>query len=192
MTEPDVPREIERRYLLDRLPPLPPDADAVVIEQGYLPEAADADTTIAAAVPRQDADGRPRHGRLRRRRDAHGREHLTHTVKTGDGLVRREWERTLDRAAFEAAWPETLGRRLVKTRHTAAGPDGLRWEIDVFEDLPLVLAEVELPAEDAVARIPDWLRDHIVREVTDDPAYTNARLAIDGPPPGLPPLRTAD
>ncbi len=189
MTEPDAPREIERRYLLDGLPPLPPDADATVIEQGYLPEAADADGPPA---PPPDADRRPDHGRLRRRRDANGREQFTHTVKTGEGLVRREWERTIDRATFEAAWPQTIGRRLAKTRHTAAGPDGLWWEIDAFDGLPLVLAEVELPSEDAEPRIPDWLRDHIVREVTDDPAFTNARLAIDGPPPGLPPLRTAD
>jgi adenylate cyclase len=184
MAEPPPPHEIERRYLLDRLPPLPPDAEATVIEQGYLPEAAD------EQAPTCDADGGPRRGRLRRRRDASGREHFTHTVKAGAGLVRQEWERTIDRAAFEAAWPRTSGRRLAKTRHTVAGPDGLRWEIDVFDDMPLVLAEVELPAEDAEPRIPDWLRDRIVREVTDEPAYTNARLAIDGPPPGLPPLRT--
>ncbi len=186
MTEPHPPREIERRYLLAGRPPLPPDAEPTMIEQGYLPEAADPD------APVQDPEGRPRRGRLRRRRDAAGRELFTHTVKTGEGLVRHEWERAIDRGTFEAAWPETLGRRLAKTRHTAAGPDGLQWEIDEFIDLPLVLAEVELPVEHAEPRIPDWLREHIVREVTDDPAYTNARLAIDGPPPGLPPLRTAD
>jgi hypothetical protein len=26
---------------------------------------------------------------------------------------------------------------------------------------------------------PDWLRPHVVREVTDDPAYSNYRLACD-------------
>ena len=189
MTDADAPREIERRYLLDCLPTLPPGTSSSRIEQGYLPAPAP-DAPDAPAPPHMDDAGRPRQGRLRRRRDAEGREQFTHTVKTGVGLVRREWERTIDREAFEAAWPETRGRRLAKTRHTAEGSDGLRWEIDAFEGLPLVLAEVELPAEDAEPRMPDWLRARIIREVTDEPAYTNARLAIDGLPPGHPPLRT--
>ena len=45
----------------------------------------------------------------------------------------------------------------------------------------LVLAEVELPGEDAPFRLPEWLV--IAREVTDDPAYTNAALArLDASP----------
>jgi CYTH domain-containing protein len=54
---------------------------------------------------------------------------------------------------------------------------GLAWEIDVFEDRPLVLAEVELPSADAEAPPPAWLARHVVREVTDDPAYANSALA---------------
>jgi adenylate cyclase len=55
--------------------------------------------------------------------------------------------------------------------------NGLICEIDVFGgDLAgLVLAEVELPNEEAAFRLPEWLT--IEREVTDDSAYTNSALA---------------
>ena len=53
----------------------------------------------------------------------------------------------------------------------------LVWEIDVFTDRELVLAEVELPAVDAAVAIPAWLTPVLDREVTGDSAYVNAVLA---------------
>lgn len=51
---------------------------------------------------------------------------------------------------------------------------GYVWEVDVFggANQGLVLAEIELPEEDAEFEIPDW----IGREVTFDPRYLNAAL----------------
>lgn len=157
--------EIERKYLLDRLPELPDGAIAQRLEQGYLPrpDATSADDPWAG-------------GRLRRITDADGTVRLVQTLKEGEGLVRRERERTLDEATFAALWPRTAGRRLVKTRWTV--PDGsLAWEIDAFETFELFLAEIELPDAAHGAAPPDWLAPRVVREVTDDPAYTNAALA---------------
>ena len=51
------------------------------------------------------------------------------------------------------------------------------WEIDVFLDRELVLAEVELRSSDEVAPLPPWLAPFVEREVTDDPAYLNAVMA---------------
>ena len=53
----------------------------------------------------------------------------------------------------------------------------LLWEIDRFRDRRLVLAEVELPAEDTPVEIPEWIGAVLVREVTGDPAYVNLNLA---------------
>lgn len=49
------------------------------------------------------------------------------------------------------------------------------WEIDVFagNNTGLVVAEIELQAEDEAFDIPDWIGD----EVTDDPRYANSQLA---------------
>ncbi len=57
--------------------------------------------------------------------------------------------------------------------------DKLTWEIDEFQDRDLVLAEVELDSPSAEVTVPDWLRPHLVREVTDDSKYSNYRLACD-------------
>ncbi len=48
-------------------------------------------------------------------------------------------------------------------------------EVDEFagENAPLVMAEVELTRIDDEVALPPW----VGREVTDDPAYTNAALA---------------
>jgi adenylate cyclase len=52
---------------------------------------------------------------------------------------------------------------------------GHLWELDVFEgaNAGLVMAEVELAAEDEDFEVPDWAGE----EVTGDPRYYNAYLA---------------
>ncbi len=150
-----APLEIERKYLLDGPPALPPDAVATGMEQGYLPEG----------------------GRVRRAVGADGAVRCTHTIKSGQGLVRQERERQLDAAEFEKMWVRTEGRRLRKTRYTVTEGERV-WEVDVYDELDLALAEVELPAADAAAPPPAWLAPHIVREVTDEPEYTNAEIAL--------------
>jgi adenylate cyclase len=49
------------------------------------------------------------------------------------------------------------------------------WELDVFagENAGLVMAEIELSAEDEVFVMPDWAG----QEVSDDPRYFNVNLA---------------
>jgi len=174
------PLEIERTWLLSGLPVLPAESVTLRIEQGYL-----AETEGDAAVPADDPEAPLVVGRIRRTIRPDGTVEHVHTIKRGAGLVREEFERPIDAAAFEAAWPATAGRRLRKRRHRVPGaasaevPGGppLVWEIDEFLDLELVLAEVELPAPDLDPPIPPWLEPMIVREVTDDPGYTNAAIA---------------
>lgn len=166
-----TPLEIERVFLLDRLPDLPPHAQAYRIEQGYLP----------------DDDGAPEgpfaEGRLRKKTAPDGTVTCFHTIKSGAGLVREEVERSLTEAELAEAWPRTAGRRLKKTRYEVA-EGALTWEVDAFDDWPLVMAEVELPRADAEAPLPAWLAGHVVRELTDDPRYRNYALATEGPPAG--------
>ena len=104
-----------------------------------------------------------------------------HTVKRGEGLVRTEVEQELDEGTFDALWPRTAGRRLTKTRHAVTEGDRV-WEVDVFDDFPLVLAEVELPDAGAGAPLPEWLAPHVTREVTEDVRYRNFALATRGLP----------
>lgn len=148
--------EVERKYLLRGLPPEAAAARSVEVRQGYLP-------------------GERLVERLRHERDAAG-DRYVRTVKVGRGLARLELEEACDVALFDALWALTAGRRLTKRRHYVA--DGrLTWEIDEFTDRALVLAEVELSSESHHAPIPGWLEPWIVREVTDEGEYVNARLA---------------
>ncbi len=61
-----------------------------------------------------------------------------------------------------------------KTRHEVLH-DGMLWEVDVFHGANdgLIVAEIELPAEDTPFALPDWIGE----EVSHDPRYTNSRLS---------------
>jgi CYTH domain-containing protein len=104
----------------------------------------------------------------------------THTIKRGTGLERQEVEREIDADTFDRAWPSTWGRRIVKTRYRvidAGHAPELVWEVDVFDDRELVLAEVELPDAELLVILPDWLAQEVVREVTHEVEYRNYVLA---------------
>ena len=146
--------EIERKYLLSALPRLPKALDVLEIDQGYLPGLA----------------------RLRHQRSSSGSERFFRTVKHGVGVQRLEMEDEIDRAEFEKLWPETRGRRVRKRRHVVANGDD-HWEIDEFLDRSLVLAELEFEDPESSVTIPDWLTPVLVRDVTDEPAFTNRSLA---------------
>ena len=73
-------------------------------------------------------------------------------------------------------WPLTADARVRKQRHVVRDA-GHAWEVDVFLDRDLVLAEVELSGLDDVAELPGWLAPYVVRDVTGEPAYFNSVLA---------------
>ena len=153
--------EIERKFLVRALPP---DLEAyphTALEQAYL----------------------CRRPVLRVRREG---ERYVFTCK-GEGLLeRQECNLPLDRPAYEALLAKTEGGRVSKTRYRIPY-EGLTIELDVFAGAlaPLVLAEVEFESRaQALAFLPpDWFG----REVTEDPAYTNAALSLaEGPPEAQP------
>lgn len=153
--------EIERKYLLRELPERVRGAEATELEQGYLP----------GGVVRE---------RLRRALGPRGAR-FTRTVKLGTGVVRAEFEEELPEPEFTRLWPLTAGARLRKRRYLV--PDGaLTWEIDEFLDRDLLLAEIELPTAETEVTLPEWLAPAVVREVTDEPAFANLRLACQPGP----------
>ena len=143
--------EIERKFLILRLPEHLDDYPKQRIEQAYLAT----DPVV----------------RIRRLDDAY-----ILTCK-GEGLLtREEREMPLSAAAFRRLLPKAEGTVIEKDRYRIpCGPYTI--ELDVFGGAlaPLVLAEVEFPTEGEAAAFqpPDWFG----AEVTYDPAYTNARLS---------------
>jgi adenylate cyclase len=148
--------EIERKFLLRRLPRGLRKFPHKQIDQGYL--------TI----------GRDRsHVRVRRK----GRIY-TLTFKRGSALGREEREIRLSRAQFDILWPATKGARLTKTRYDVPWKKSIV-EIDIYHgsNAGLVVAEVEFPDEVSCRKFqpPDWLG----AEVSGSGRYSNPRLARD-------------
>lgn len=151
--------EIERKFLVRRLPAELNRRDGAALRQGYL---------IATETGIEL--------RIRQKKEA-----FYQTVKMGSGLARTEIEIELTRVQFQQLWPFTAGRRVTKTRFTL--PVGAHTaELDCFEgDLAgLTLVEVEFDSVAASTAFdpPDWFG----REVTEDECYKNKHLAVHGAP----------
>jgi CYTH domain-containing protein len=149
-------RELERKYLLRGLPRFDAPPEIEEIEQGYLP-------------------GERVVERLRRVR-TDGAERYVRTVKSGTGGSRIELEEPIEGEMFERLWPLTAGRRVRKRRYRLR--DGAHaWDVDEYLDRELVVAEVELAVEDEEVRPPPWLQPVLLREITDEPSFSNRELA---------------
>lgn len=98
------------------------------------------------------------------------------TIKSPQlGPARSEFEYSIPLEDARALMVLRIGLVIEKRRHVVQiGND--RWEVDVFEGAHagLVIAEIELPDAGTPFNRPPWLGD----EVTDDPRYYNAHLAV--------------
>ena len=149
-----MPLEIERKFLVRKLPASLTSYPSAEISQGYLVSLDDGLQV-----------------RLRKSGERHSL-----TYKRGIGNVREEREVELTAEQFVALWPATEGKRLQKTRSKIPVGDRII-EIDVYRGRHegLVVAEVEFDTEEAAKAFmpPAWLGD----DVTGDPRYSNQLLA---------------
>jgi len=152
-------QEIERKFLVDRMPPGLDEHRSRSISQGYL--------AIEESIE----------VRLRRIGD----ERLL-TAKKGSGETREEIELPLPGDGFDALWKLTESRRIAKRRFSVPLEDGHRAEVDVYADRleGLIVAEVEFSTkeESHAFRPPAWFGP----EVTGDHRYANQTLALQGLP----------
>nr|WP_321460595.1 CYTH domain-containing protein [uncultured Cohaesibacter sp.] len=164
-SEDKMPVEIERKFLVDRLPDLA-GLEAVGVSQGYLTAAEDSVEI-----------------RLRKKINASGTS-LFMTLKSDGELARREIEVAISEAQFDSFWPATSGCRVEKTRYIGELEDGLRYELDIFHGAlkGLLLVEVEFASRQAAKAFvaPDWFG----KDVTGNKGYKNKALAVKGFPSG--------
>jgi adenylate cyclase len=90
------------------------------------------------------------------------------------GATRVEFEYPIPLADAQELLAMCDGPLVEKTRYIVLY-EGHRWEVDEFtgDNAGLVVAEIELHAEDEVFTAPAWLGE----EVTHDPRYFNSRLS---------------
>lgn len=69
-------------------------------------------------------------------------------------------------------------RAIKKTRHIVKTKK-YKWELDVFKDLSIVIAEVEVPNEKTLKKIkvPSWLEPVVMLDVTEYKQFSNYNLA---------------
>jgi adenylate cyclase len=154
-----VASEIERKFLVPAVPSSLELGSGARLRQGYL--------AIDGAVE------------VRLRRSPTG---SVLTLKAGRGLTRTEVEVDVTEADADDLWPTTEGRRIEKVRHRVGLDSGEVVEVDVYEGAlqGLVTAEVEFPDAEAADAFtaPDWCG----RDVTAEPGWSNASIAVRGRP----------
>jgi CYTH domain-containing protein len=146
--------EFERKFLLVRKPLVR--ADSIYkIEQHYYDDV--------------------RIRRIRFDNDPH-KDKFYHTIKRNiKPGVNFEDEKEIQRVEFYK-YLQNSKSYIAKDRHNYYIGD-LKWEIDVFRDINLIIAEVELPREDYKLEIPNFIKDLMVMEVTEFKDFSNKRLS---------------
>lgn len=144
--------EIERKYLVDKLPGHIEDYPCRIISQGYL--------NINPVV--------------RIRRD---NEKYELTYKSKGFMARQEYNLPLTREAYEHLLTKIDGRLIEKRRYMIPLDHGLTAELDVFEGTlaPLILVEVEFSSEEEANSFvpPSWFGE----DVTFSGKYHNSSLS---------------
>ena len=144
--------EIERKYLIDKIPEGLNVTAIHHLEQAYL-------CTGPVVRVRKDND-----------------DYIL-TYKSKGLMAREEYNLPLTKESYEHLKAKADGRIITKTRHVIPIEDNLFIELDIFEgDLkPLVLAEVEFPTEEMANSFtpPEWFGE----DVTFSSLYHNSTLS---------------
>lgn len=146
-----MPLEIERKFLV-KAGFVPQNARAIHMVQAYL--CADPQRTVRVRI-------------------AGDRAWLT--IKGGlTGISRPEFEYAIPAEEAREMMKLAVGFPVEKVRYET-WVNGKKWEVDIFERMNqgLVLAEVELDAENEPVSLPDWVGE----EVSGDMRYHNSRLS---------------
>ena len=142
--------EIERKFLLKKLPDNLDTYRHRHLEQGYL-------CTAPVVRIRKDDD----------------RYELTY--KSGGMMVRQEYNLLLTKDSYEHLKKKVDGRLITKKRYMIPY-EKYMIELDVFEGVhaPLIMAEVEFPNEKAATNYipPEWFGE----DVTNDGRYHNSNM----------------
>lgn len=102
-------------------------------------------------------------------------DHAYITIKgVSRGVTRKEFEYNIPVSDAEELLKLCDGPLVEKTRSVVSHA-GKKWEVDEFhgENAGLILAEIELSAEDEIFDLPDW----VGKEVSDDSRYYNSSLS---------------
>ncbi|MBQ9608578.1 MAG: CYTH domain-containing protein [Lachnospiraceae bacterium] len=148
--------EIERKYLLKKLPESLDTYKHYDIEQAYL-----ADKPVVRV----------------RKRISYDKKEFFLTVKSTGMIKREEVETSISEDTYNTFLNESVGNIITKTRYLIPLDNSLKIELDVFKGVfeGVIMAEVEFPDEASADRFtpPDYFSD----EVTFDKRFHNSNMS---------------
>ncbi|MBM3260975.1 hypothetical protein FJY93_01010 [Candidatus Kaiserbacteria bacterium] len=161
-----VPIEIERKFLCHYVEanhwPMP--HEMILIEQAYL---LSSDPAVTSRIRKRGQDG------------ANFLYFRTDKKYLGPGK-NEEIERVISAREYATlfATQRDPSKKLIRKTRVCFPYEGQYLEYDMIPirgGKTLYMLEVELTEENTQVKIPDWIK--VIKEVTDDPEYTNVRIA---------------
>lgn len=162
MSEVQDETEIERRFLLKRLPNGLRWDDILEITQAYL---SNIDDSIVERI---------RYTIKKHKTPDDEKWYHTTKERISDMSV-REIEKEIGLTEYHELWDTKKKRFITKDRYIKKVEDNLKWEIDIFDNL--IIAEIEIPNEDYDLKIPEWLEPFVLMEITGMYQFSNSNLA---------------
>ena len=151
--------EIERKFLLKAIPLIYFDK-AIMISQVYI---SDKDAEITERVRfSQEGEVVKCFHTTKKKIDAMSSEEIEVEITLEEGKNKIE----------ACANP----REVDKVRFIKQVGD-LKWEVDEFRNMDLIIAEIELPSRDTVVELPQEIQDVLIMEVTGMKEFSNSNLA---------------
>jgi CYTH domain-containing protein len=146
--------EIEKRYLLRKIPVVNKFDECQSITQYYTPE-----------------------GRFRQI-ISKGKFEYIKTIKkdVSEGVAgEKEWD--LTEAEFKKAVKKST-KKITKIRYIKKAGK-LKWEIDIFDSINVIIAEVELKTKKELKtiKVPKFIKDVLILDITGIKAFSNFNLA---------------
>lgn len=154
--------EIERKFLLKRMPDEKPD-DVITIDQWYL--------NVNGIFER-----------VRQRKHKNGKIDWIHTIKEDiDEISKFETEKLITIDEYhnftkKCKDPNHEGKYIQKKRHIFKHNNDV-WEVDEFLENKLIIAEIEMPSKDYLVDIPESIKKVIICEVSDKKEFSNQSLS---------------
>ncbi len=161
------PLEIEHKFLIEF-------PDLELIKKKYICDTVDI-KQLYITFPNRDTT------RVRKRGYGDDAVYIMTTKSRITDTIREETEQRITKSQFdEYSKYADSGRRPIIKKRTCIIANGKYFELDVFPFWnDKAILEIELDSEDETFTIPEGIR--VIREVTDDPAYTNAAMSFKIP-----------
>lgn len=155
----DTNVEIERRFILRNLPERVERFNPILISQFYAPS--------DAGVIRYRRSNTPFELRFEKI--------IKMSVSKG---VNSEMTLPIDKERFERE--VTKDMKSISKRRYAFQEGFYKYEFDVFDDMRLIILEIELDSEEQLEtdlRLPSWVKDEIIAEITGMKDFSNYNMA---------------